>query len=1226
MRNRYDENNQTLLMKFFKIFSIYLFISFIVFFAYIKFIGKVEPVIIDIPIGIGKADNEPNEMSAFLENIMTIKDADMDLGVNLDSQKASLKMGGNVKFNIKNTEDIKLEGDVNLEINETNYHVVFKYTNQNFYLNLNDGYYKIPLENLDPKNLSKVTEIVSGLIPEEGTSDLLTKLQDIVGVDFSDVGALLGFLSSEFELVDDVYNFDLSFGKLRAKGQTDAELKLKSLVVDPITIDGYTISLNTNVNSLNQDLDVKIEETEEQKYLDVNRLVELFKKGKLDLGLNLKLNNKEYKVNLKVDYSDKENIKIDIPNVNIMGYNLSVRFEDNQIFINYADKKITEKVENIGQIYEKIDVLLQKFGINLEIDQKLNDVNKDIDFKEMLEKVDYKISLKDFGFVLNVKDYDNLSTKYEYENLLNLSIKQNQDLSLNLDATIMDSYNLNINLSETVEEIVPYSDEEKATYTNTFESVVDIADKAIQIYENIKTDYGYAFSANLGVRYSTTTFEGNIIALLYEENGVITPYVYLYTTSLGLDTYIYYVQEYILVDIQGLKIKVIPTKDNINYLLNWINQRFELNLDIEGTSSALSVVIPTLQEVYLNFTSNYLSFGLDMLPYMQNENQITAYFEDLLVEICLGENYLSKIILGADIIDPNTTKKYDSYEEFKLSYEDSQTITKNFAMYITDIATGNFVEQKDLFEIFDGQLVAVKTGELTEFNDFTLFTNLVDYVYDYILDAKMNLNANVSMFNNGTKTLEVKGDISALVDYSNDLIIKSAGRNIVLSDLTSNVSHALAYLYDNDSAYFSYNHGEAINGNAFKGKLHKTSLQNIFGIIVSIFDIDLQEIGSTLDIVPSNSDFTFIKQLLGLEGKLDVTDEVDYIDNLLSDVQNILSMVESINYSYRYTNSVKIDRFVIKIKLFDKLATISLTADGTKIRTIDVSNLAISDNDVINLKLTFNNFDDNVFNQYDKSNHTDLSSITHLLESGINTLNTKEFHYAGKMTVNFVININADVTIYAYFDKDNKIVLDVTLAHSVAIIGVTYGSGNQYTSSSLFSNRVSNIHYQNGYIYVTQKNDGKILNKNSGIENVSFVHKLSELKTIDDFFKIFSEAIGFTDSLHTSIVESIKANNPDTKLESIFKKYESNYSNNNYNYDITLNGTKLVGNENIGDMKFNLGENNTISSYNNTYSYLNTIGMEMGIKVIGSSELKLNLNLSATNDYVNLIRNYYKNK
>lgn len=1226
MRNRYDENNQTLLMKFFKSFSVYLFLSFIVFFGYIKFYGKVEPVIIDIPIGIGKADNSPNEMSAFLENIMTIQDADMDLGISLDSQKASLKMDGNVKFNIKNTDDIKLEGDVNLEINQTNYHVVFKYTEQNFYLNLNDGYYKIPLEKLDSESLSKVTEIVSGLIPEDGTTDLLSKLQNIVGVDFSDVGALLGFLSSDFELDDDVYNFDLSFGKLRAKGQTDAEFKLKKLEVEPITIDGYTISLNTNMNSLNQDLDVTIDETEEQKYLDINSLVKLFKKGKFDLGLKLKLNEKEYDVNAKIDYSDTKNIKFDISNVNIMGYNLSVRFEDNQIFINFADKKLTEKVENIGQIYEKIDILLQKFGINLEFDQKLNDVNKDVDFKEMLEKVDYKISLKDFGFVLDVKDYDNLSTKYGYEKLLNLSIKQNKDLSLNLDAVIMDSYNLNVNLSETTEEIVPYSKEEKATYTNTFESIVDIADKANQIYENIKTDFGYAFSANLGVRYSTTTFEGNIVALLYEEKGTITPYVYMYTTSLGLDTYIYYAEEYLLIDIQGLKIKVIPTQSNITYLLNWINQRFELDLDIEGTSSALNVVLPTLQEIYLNFTSDYLSLGLDMLPYMQDKDQITAYFEDLLVEISLGENYLSKIILSADITDPNTTKKYDSYEEFKLAYEESQTTTKNFAAYVTDIATGKFVEQKDLFEFFDGQLVAVKTGDLTEFNDFTLFTNLVDYVYDYILDAKMNLNANVQMFNNGTKKLDVKGDISALVDYSNDLIIKSAGSNIVLSDLSSNVSHALAYLYDNDSVYFSYNHGEFINGTAFKGKLHKTSLQNILGIVVSIFGIDLQEIGTALDIVPSNSDFTFIKELLGLEEKLDVTEEVDYIDNLLSDIQNILSQVESINYSYRYTNSVKIDKFVVKIKFFDKLATISLTADGTKIRTIDITNFAISENDTINLKLTFNTFDENVFNQYDKSNHTDLSSITHLLESGINTLNTKEFHYSGKMTINFIININANVSIDAYFDNNNKIVLDVTLAHSVAIIGVTYGSGNQYTSSSLFSNRVSNIHYQNGYIYVTQKNDGKVLNKNSGVANVSFVHKLSELKTIDDFFKIFSEAIGFTDSIHTSIVDSIKANNPDTKLESIFKKYESNYSDNNYNYNIVLNGSKLVGNSNIGDMQFDLYENKTISSNNNTYSYLNSLGMGMGIKVIGSSEVKLKLSLNATDEYVNLIKNYYKNK
>ncbi len=109
------------------------------------------------------------------------------------------------------------------------------------------------------------------------------------------------------------------------------------------------------------------------------------------------------------------------------------------------------------------------------------------------------------------------------------------------------------------------------------------------LFDSLRYDDGvYAFSSDLAVRYGINDFYGDLTGLLVPYETVVDekpvtklrPALSLYTSSLGLDTFIYLIDDMLYIDIQGLQIKAPASIESINEILNFIKQ--ELGIDVNS--------------------------------------------------------------------------------------------------------------------------------------------------------------------------------------------------------------------------------------------------------------------------------------------------------------------------------------------------------------------------------------------------------------------------------------------------------------------------------------------------------------------------------------------------------------------------------------------------------------------------------------------------------------------
>ncbi len=742
------------------------------------------------------------------------------------------------------------------------------------------------------------------------------------------------------------FNFDENYSKLESLVTNLGETKLSEFIKGENLIDmasnfvdvqNLTFNLNTTIKS--EETSVKLEGKIkfDISTLSFNAMLTAeFDGAIIDLtiyGEDIKNTQELYLV------VAGKSLKLDLKQLDIQALTseLGVSAETANI-LETISKYIGIDLVNfdIGQIPE---LLKELYIYETETDK---DISYEIAFR------DYKVSLN-FDKVLN--DYDLAVNELFIEELY---IK----LAIN---------NLVINDKDFAFDYVPTGTEEDIT------SLFNIVDN-MTLRENT-----YAISGDLAVRYSTTSFYGNVLAILVKDGENLVPYVRVYTSSMNLSTYIYLLDNEVYVDLQGLRIKVDLSENSLNEIMDFL-AKFGINIDSSMTSS-FNIVLPALKNISFNWIEGGMQINVnDNLWYGEN-----SYFADIVIQAfgqsINNEILPTQIVLGANIVDPNTDI-YDSYEGYLLKDEQPVTQNKNFAVYLDNVLLGknvNYVNDIQFDSAYENVTLLNSNSGLVsvdEFNDISVVLESFEAVENYIFsyEYQMNLEALVNniavggsvrvdvtendsdtLANDdegftlfGGKNLEVQGDFK--IDVTNQVVGEDS------SVVEEKTTHRVALLYDSDETdssgainedygglYFSYAHGEFLdeNGNfiinsdentkdsIFRGRIKNANMSDMISMILGFMNIQLDaETMESWNLKESTTDFSYIHSLLGMD-KQDVSGDVD-IDAILSDVSFFLDMLNNINL----TQSIDVETGLKTVKLEISLNEISLSEEN-KINSMD---------------------------------------------------------------------------------------------------------------------------------------------------------------------------------------------------------------------------------------------------------------------------------------------------
>ena len=756
------------------------------------------------------------------------------------------------------------------------------------------------------------------------------------------------------------------------------------------------------------------------------------------------------------------------------------------------------------------------------------------------------------------------------------------------------------------------------------------------IVENVKVDdYTYAISGDLAVRYSTTSFYGDMLAMLVRKGEEYVPYVRIYTSAMNIETYIYLLDQDIYLDLQGLRLTFNLTEETIDEILTFVSE--DLKMTISGLSnltSTFNVILPALNSISANWIDGGVQINTGDLQYTD-----TAKFADIVMQ-AFGENangkiYPTKIVIGANIIDPNTDT-YESYEEWWLENEEAVTKNKNFAIYLTNVALGvNSSFMNDIIFDEEGNVISIKgkDGEYqtSEFTSYKVLLPLVKAVYEYINSNQYQVGLTANM-----GAMGISGDVLVELTDKNDDDVSSSlfgGRGLKVQgdltiengDVSQNIDnkHEISLLYDsNEKAdsglYLTYAHGNFIGTDTkFRGHIQNANMSDMISMILGIANIELSEsMMQSWDLEKSTTDFSFLHELLGITNN-DVSDEITQVDNILSDVSNIMKMLKNISFEENDNNYSLIVDFdlgedttsegtengqvtdgeatggsVGKIEiLFDKLgnlASISFVLGEDLSATIEIQE--------------FTNFD------YDTTaSHHNLSSLPEFMDITVNTLNTKNVNFKGNISVDLISIITLDMTfdLYANFEEFNNpyIFAQVELQTSTLASWVFNGDFDtrmvtfEYKDGVLTFHRYSitneSGYWKNGWLWT-------IADWTKVVEDSVDKNTYQSSEILPNITKLVLDAFGIKESflginlpdMIISIIESIEVN---PTLEETILGFT--VDENIENMTLTLDGASLLGDDNAQNLNVNLGAKKYQGFYKNedgeliekTYSFIDSI-------------------------------------
>ena len=444
--------------------------------------------------------------------------------------------------------------------------------------------------------------------------------------------------------------------------------------------------------------------------------------------------------------------------------------------------------------YEGLNVSLSVYGFNIDVNRTiyltydnrtfaLNIDNIDLSaFMETSEEVDVAETIvnivKDvFEIDINNIDIANISNRIFLNEIENGYVIKFDDKTITLNHNdLFNVFSLDLSkisykgfdVKASLNDVKINTPDFSIDYTPTGEET-EIS-SMFKLLENAKINENtYAFSGNLAVRYSTTSFYGNILAMLVESKNGFVPYIRIYTSSMNLNTYIYLLDETIYLDLHGLRLTFNLSENSINEILAFVQENFgveELNATV-----ALSVILPKLSAITHGWSvDNGLQINIsDNLYYTE-----TSYFKDIVLQAFMAETDTqilpTGVVIGANIVDPNT-EIYDDYSDYLLNGENPVTSNKNFAVYIDNISIGKSADYQNSITFENGKVVSVVgfndvSFDVAEFVDVHVLMDIVEKALSYINSNTFQLRIDATL-QNGKNETRIGGDVIFTITLKN---------------------------------------------------------------------------------------------------------------------------------------------------------------------------------------------------------------------------------------------------------------------------------------------------------------------------------------------------------------------------------------------------------------------------------------------------------------------------
>ncbi len=653
--------------------------------------------------------------------------------------------------------------------------------------------------------------------------------------------------------------------------------------------------------------------------------------------------------------------------IEIVAYNVCgqedfvIRLHEDMVYISYGNMKVKAPVssttgEEIDFKSIISDLLNDAFGVDLQFGsfETILTMLNDYSLIDYITNLILDISYKSDKLILNIaKDLgassetlgkfvfgfegDNLSTiSLDLLDVVDVYDEGNKavDTKSLIDVTITVNYVNNSTITEFDEsDYVAYSD-------NYLDGILN----SVKVEEDI-----YAFSSDIAIRYSTTDFNGRLTAMLvHDENqegmlGNYIPAISLHTTSLGLSTYIYLVNETVYIDVNGLQVKADLNETTIEEIMSFVEETFGISMGgeaeaLDATAEAFKVIIPALDEIYGTWVSvvknGENSYGIQInigddtnpeserLYYAHN-----AYFEDVVLQAFVdtikpegstkGTIIPTKVVLGANITDANTVR-HDEENYYKDAWisnglddngnpivvEDELTKKLNFAVYLTNIDVGA-TDDLGLSEIFGSDLKNIEmlksnytVSSTSEFNPYQNVLDFVETGYDFAMGLEYQATANVTVANSAGTSTAIGGDIVIKLnelseeEVANNTFVLFGNKsmkvqgNLAITNSTGatlNNKHLVDLLYqsDNNAAlYLTYAHDDYTLDAKGVDAENNNHIQLGNAFQAKINNTNMGEIISTLLALADISVGDNVEKALGIADKPCTTD-FDYIHSLL---------------------------------------------------------------------------------------------------------------------------------------------------------------------------------------------------------------------------------------------------------------------------------------------------------------------------------------------------------
>lgn len=1214
-----------------------------------------------------------------------------DLSVSVDD----MTLTGNILARLVKSES-SLTPYLRVKINEFKGFKGYIYLIDNtVYLNAQNLLLKLDIDDLTEEKLSEIEEILTNFgVSMEETEKLTLVLPTLSEISINWLENGINIATKNGLTINEQYNLsDISLSlitsnendvilpeevkvsatlnNLTNSAQNEFKLTLSSvklgknsLHLEDIAFGENSISLQTNTGMTTTD-----------KFMDAMKIFDLAKNvletKNVQGNINLTVENGETKIDAEgVVKFDLNNMAVSADltlnynglnvSLSVYGFNIDV---NRTIYLTYDNRTFALNIDNLDlssfmESNEEVDVT--ETVVNIIKDVLGIDINN-VDIANLTNQIflneienGYTITFNDKTITLN------------YNELFNV-------FSVDLSEISYNGFDVKVNLSDVEINASNFA----IDYTPTGEET-EIS-SMFKLLENAKLDENtYAFSGNLAVRYSTTSFYGNILAMLVESKNGFVPYIRIYTSSMNLNTYIYLLDKTIYLDLHGLRLTFNLSENSINEILAFVQENFgveELNATV-----ALSVILPKLSAITHGWSvDNGLQINIsDNLYYTE-----TSYFKDIVLQAFMAETDTqilpTGVVIGANIVDPNT-EIYDDYSDYLLNGEKSVTSNKNFAVYIDNISIGKSADYQNSITFENGKVVSVVgfndvSFDVAEFVDVHVLMDIVEKALSYINSNTFQLRIDATL-QNGKNETRIGGDVILSITKAvkeNEAETKVGftlfgGKRLKLQadltienytpqlDETTNEEtmvrtseHQISIYYDSNQVdengyvqsdlgglYISYTHDQNIGTNYFRGHIQNTDLNDenqkadmsdLIALILNFANIEIgDEAMESWQLTENTTDFRFIQELLGIGGN-DLSDEITETDQILGDVSNILAMIDSISFNKNEQNAYEL---AVAVDLGDSVAEIFVIFDENN--NLSIINAGSSfENNNITASIEVQDYNEANFDYNINNPHFDLSNIPEFLDIAVNTLNTKSFNYQGtivlEMTKLATIDINIDLL--GKFDENNELSLYVEL--SIVPNGL---SGIAFDPVS-FKNRTTKITIEHGVMSITRYTTTSEMTGFFQWEDVTTTHeatyKLSEINT-DNMLTVIDDILGFS-SLAESIIKTVIENItlPTPTIEEAMKEF----SVTDTGYRLGLDGYNVTGMDGIQDIVYvDLGvskgydvniNNEELGQYEKTLKFIESISTSLNVDDMLIVDLTLK-SVSGTSYQTSLGETIYTNE